>query len=96
MSNYEVNFWGSKPGTNDDCWNGEDFELAADAMFCFLAEVDDTSTAWIELIGPNTHIARQNPDFVKSNDNDDDWNREVQMQDAMMHGVDGYNQHEGM
>lgn len=97
---YSVNFWGSKPGTDDDCWTGIDFADRHEAMAAFHARPLDlvsygsaVSTAWIEIDGPDMHAERENPDYDREAEVDDadDWRREFRMQNAMAFGVAGWN-----
>ena len=50
---WSVEAWGSKPGTDDDCWQGADFATEAEAR-TFMADPDfgaDTGdTAWLRLV----------------------------------------------
>lgn len=101
---YTVNAWGSEPGTEDDCWYGEDFttlEAARDFYDNppedFLA---DQSTAWIELAketraAPSECWAAESIAERKIRDpkpvDDSDWRREIAMQAGMMAGCDAYN-----
>lgn len=100
---YAVNFWGSKPGTNDDCWTGLDFATREDAVAAFESRpmdiapyADAVSTAWIEIDGPDIHDARPNPDYdSRADGHDDDWHQEQRMQAAMAFGVQGWNDYQG-
>lgn len=94
--NYTVNIWGSKPNTNDDCWNGKDFDNLDAALECFNGIVegqfhssDAVSTQWVEIDGPDIHRERRNPDYQHTADNDDDWLREIQHEHLMLHGLQG-------
>ena len=82
---FSVNFWGSKPGTNDDCWNGYDFDTLEEALECYNAPVADLSTAYVELDSTSVHKERKNPDFTPSDD-DDEWLHEIQREHLMLHG----------
>ena len=100
---YSVNFWGSKPGTDDDCWYGQDFDTLEEAEALYNAPVADEPccsakcVAYVELDGPNVHKERPNPTFKPDRDTSDrEWRRERQMEAAMLHGVQGYNDYEGM
>ena len=89
---YSVNFWGSHPDLgNDDCWTGEDFETFEDAMKVYVAPVEDTSSEYVQLTGPNKEIVRKNPDFVKSDVNNDDWLAEIRREAGMLFGLQGLN-----
>ena len=94
-----VNFWGSKPGTSDDCHTGYDFDTLADAVAKFeddnLGSVYQTCTAYIELDGPGVHRERRHPDFVAELDDCAEWRREQRMQAAMAFGVQGWNDYDG-
>ena len=54
---WSVNFWGSEPGTNDDCWTGFDFKTEAEARAAYSdpKKLKEDSycplqdAAWIEL-----------------------------------------------
>lgn len=64
---YDINLWGSKPGTNDDCWTGISMASRTDALAAFHDLEGLTSylereiqTAkregcelWIEISGPD-------------------------------------------
>jgi hypothetical protein len=96
---FSVNYWGSKPGTNDDCITGTDYPTLSEAEAAFNAPVDTRwakSTAWVELDGPEVHKERQNPAYRPTKDTDDDWRREMRMEAAMLHGIQGWNDFEGM
>ena len=93
MGQYSVNTWGSKPGTNDDCWMGIDFASEVGAVECFdnperffnLVDV-----AFVELDGPGVHKERRvGPD--NGPDDFSDWNREAAIQSGMVFGCAGYN-----
>lgn len=98
---YSVNLWGSKPGENDDCWSGYDFKSKEEALAVFERpwgrwkgfDACRRSTAFIELDGPDIHKTRANPDFDPNDrDDDDDWRREIAMQQGMAFGCEGYNE----
>lgn len=89
---YSVNIWGSKPGTNDDCWAGLDFDSFEEALAVFNAPVEEhfhrqdaISTAYVELDSPSVHKQRKNPDFTPSDD-DGEWLAEIQREHLMLHG----------
>ena len=95
---YAVNYWGSKPGTDDDCYTGIDFDTRKQAEEAFEAPVSksfNTCVAWVELDGPDVHKERQNPDYRPQPDNDDDWRREIAMQAGMGLGIQAYNDYMG-
>ncbi len=83
---FSVNFWGSKPRTNDDCYNTSDFETFVLAVACFKAPVVDTSIAYVELDGPDVHRERRNPDYVDTPIDEDEWTREIEREHLMLHG----------
>ncbi len=67
---YTVNIWGSKPGTNDDCWTGGDFaDLAAaraayadpSSMSTYIRNTiaGATGEVWVEIDGPDVHMERR-------------------------------------
>jgi len=95
MATYSVNYWGSEPGTNDDCWCGWEFESLTEAEAKFNQVVTDADTAWVELDGPNVHKERRNPTYKPTPDNQDDWKREIAMQAGMGMGVESYNDYMG-
>lgn len=92
---FSVNFWGSEPGTNDDCWCGEDFDSFDDAVIEFNKECDDKDVAWIELDGPGIYFSRKNPSFKESKKDSSEWKREIAMQAGIVFGCDGYNDEMG-
>jgi len=54
IDTYSVSLWGSRPGTDDDCWTGLDFETMAEARRCFdeperFFKSDLSSAAWFAL-----------------------------------------------
>ena len=69
---YEINLWGSKPGTNDDCWTGIDMASRCDALSAFrdleglTVHLDrqvsrariEGSELWIEISGPDVREER--------------------------------------
>jgi len=72
LSLWAVNLWGSKPGTEDDCYTGSDFDNLAEALEAYrdpkaYAEAHDwkgwTSALeycrWIEICGPATDWERE-------------------------------------
>lgn len=67
---YSVNLWGSKPGTNDDCWTGADYATLAEARAAYdhPETISDyvarsiagaTGELWLMLDGPDSHDERQ-------------------------------------
>lgn len=99
---YWLNYWGSKPGTNDDCWTGFDYETREEALAayndppkCDYAGSDLSNVAWYELDGPDIHLERPNPHHKPVRVSDDDWRCEARMQSAMGFGVQGWNDWEG-
>jgi len=94
MEKFSVNVWGSKPGTNDDCWYGSDFNTLEEATAAFLGDQIycghiDTTSPWIELDGPNVHRERKNEHCQPRQsqfDDDDEWLREIQREHLMLHG----------
>lgn len=95
---FSVNFWGSKPRTNDDCITGVDFETAEEAMKAFMAEpsdvlswLDSRDVAWIEMSHPIVSAERKNRAFVATTDDENDWRAEVAVQAGMAFGCAGYN-----
>jgi hypothetical protein len=93
---YAVNLWGSVPGTNDDCWTGDDYEARAEAQDAYenltgFRAADVRAAAYIELTGPEETICRQNPAFVPPRGRDDAWLSEMAMQAGMAYGCEGYN-----
>jgi len=89
---YEVLWWGTHPEEgNDDCWQGDDFETQAEALEHFNKDASQ-GTAYIQIVGPGIDQIRENPKFVLSkDDDDDDWKREIAMQNGMAFGCDGWN-----
>lgn len=91
---FSVNVWGSKPGTNDDCWYGDDFATLAEAEAAFNSPPMycghlDTTSPWIELDGPGVHRERKNPNAAPRRsqfDDDDEWQREIEREHLMLHG----------
>ena len=92
---YTVDYWGSVPLTNDDCWSGRDFATEAEARVAYQENVPDRDTAWIVLDGPGVHEERRNPDYRPAPDDRDDWLRETAMQLGMGLGVQAYNDARG-
>ena len=96
MKIYTVNLWGSKPGTNDDCWMGEDFETLEEALACFenpadtFSDADLVDTSFIEINGPDINQEKRIGPDSKVED-DGEWNREFAMQNGMAFGIQGYN-----
>ena len=100
---YTIDFWGSEPCTNDDCWMGEDFadrEVAEKTYreYCRKMErgesVDsyvDGCTAYIVLAGPDVYEEHKVSTFRPDRGMDDGWSREFAMQNGMAFGCDGYN-----
>jgi len=98
---YGVLHWGSHPdNNNDDCYTGQGFDSASDALAAFKADPEDSSVAFIEIDGLTEEElvmygigrVRKNPNFKPSHSNDDDWKREQAMQAGMEFGIDAYNE----
>jgi hypothetical protein len=92
---YSVNFWGSWPGTNDDCYTGGDYATLEAAEAVFNAPVadfhppkhDSSDVQYVELVGPGTQRERKNPEYVPAGDHDDgEWTRELEREHLMLHG----------
>jgi hypothetical protein len=99
---FSVNFWGSKPGTNDDCITGVDFETAEEAMAAFHAEpadvlawLDTRHVAWVEMSHPIVSAERKNAGFVATPDDDSADRAEHAMQAGMAFGCPGFNDARG-
>lgn len=107
---FVVALWGSKPGTEDDCWTAADFATLEEARAAFddveLSEFDDLfkaspgtyrSTAWIELDGPGVHEERRNPDFAPTDPGnwEAEWQQERAHQAGMGLGIQAYNDEMG-
>jgi hypothetical protein len=66
---YTVNLWGSKPGTNDDCWTGDDFATRAEAEAVYanpeahFSAQHTRGVAWFQIDGPDIHEERENPAY---------------------------------
>jgi hypothetical protein len=95
---YAVNFWGSKPHTNDDCHTGTDFETREAAMEAFNADpsavipwLKSADVAWVELDGPGIRRERRNPAHVVTPDDFAADLAEAAMQAGMAFGTAGYN-----
>lgn len=102
MSNkpYSVNYWGSHPDLeNDDCFEGEDFGSAEDAIHAYWQNPIDYSVAFIELDGPGINEVRPSPNHnakqVKRDLLDLDGQSERAMQAGMAFGCQGYNDEMG-
>lgn len=103
---YSVNLWGSKPGTDDDCHTGDDFETLEDAMKVYRhpfthfkgpgnqgGESYYSGELWVELDGPDVHEERQERRGRGKRDNgDEEWRREIANEAGMLHGVQAYNE----
>ena len=87
MTGYCVNWWGSKPHSNDDCHSGRWFDLLADAETAYNGS-HPSFVAWIELDGPEIHKERQNPDYKPDTTLDDVWENEWEHQQRMLGGCD--------
>jgi len=101
---YTVNIWGSKPGTNDDCWTGKDYTDKPSALAAYAdpASISDyirntiagaTGELWVELDGPDVHEERQ---LRKANRRAQERElaaerHERAMEAGMAFGVDAYN-----
>ena len=88
---FQVNYWGSKPHTEDDCVTGEEFPTLEAAQKCYDDPVPADWTenvAWVELDGHGVHLEKQNPGFVLDTTPDDVWEREWTQQRRMMGGCD--------
>jgi hypothetical protein len=98
MSTYTVNFWGSVPGTNDDCWSGLDFDSRDEALafyhsdtFPGMAPHSICGWVWVEIDGPDLHEERKNP--TAKRDREASYDRtEYAMQAGMMGGCVAYNE----
>lgn len=91
---YSVNFWGSKPGENDNCWTGLDYATKEDALVGFADEglALKYGGVWVELDGPDIHKERRSTLKTKSaRELDREWQREMAMHAGMAFGCDGYN-----
>lgn len=91
---FAVNHWGSKPGTNDDCHDGSDFQTLGEAQAAYQT-APPAYVAWVELDGPGVHCERKNPAYKPTRDDLDDWRREIAQQAGMGLGVEAYNDHMG-
>lgn len=89
-----VDFWGSYPLTNDDCWYGEKFDDLEKALTLYNEECLDRDVAWIILDGPGISLERKNPNFKEAKI-DSDWQRETAHQAGMGLGVEAYNDYMG-
>lgn len=98
---YTVNLWGSKPGANDDCHTGDDFDTREEALAIYLTPaahfrpVDVASTGWVEIDGPGIHDERCINPRRKVRDALEDWRREIAMQAGMGLGIEAYNDEMG-
>ena len=100
---YSVTLWESEPGENDDCNTGCDFSTLEEARAC-IADLWShfnrqyyISTPFILLDGiDGTWEVTRNPDAPKGkkkkDNSDDEWRREIAMQDGMMGGCQAYNE----
>ena len=91
-----VNLWGSNPGTNDDCWCGEDYATPEEAWAAFNnpaeafpAYANDATVVFVEirLPGFGTGTKRLRPDHAASKAP----NTEAAMLAGMASGCAGYN-----
>jgi hypothetical protein len=102
---YAINLWGSKPGTDDDCWTGVDVVTRAEALAIYEnpatafrpQDLREQGELWIQLDGPDIHQDRKlkdaDPDY---NPHDmSDWHDEMAMQAGMGLGVAAYNDAKG-
>ncbi len=103
----EVNLWGSKPRTDDDCWVGIDFDDQKDpeagtkaAVAYWNPEKTDlvkfldrgTGELWIEVACyGRTQMARKLRDASPDADDDSADRQERAMQAGMGLGIDAYN-----
>lgn len=104
---YGVNLWGSRPGTNDDCWAGHDYTNRAAALGAYddpfggcyfhVSYNDPHRELWVELAGPGLHEVRciWKGDAKVQGEPDLEWQREIAMQAGMGLGVDAYNDEMG-
>lgn len=90
---YAVNRWGSSPGENDDCWDGNDYPTLETALADYNG-TQPTYAAWVEIDGPGIYRKRKNPDYAPPR-LDDGWRKEMQREAGMLHGVQGWNDWEG-
>jgi hypothetical protein len=95
---FSVNYWGSKPGTNDDCHTGDDFATREEALKAFGSDpsavipwLKSRDVAWVELDGPGIHRERENPAYVATPDDDSADRAEFAMQAGMGLGIQAYN-----
>ena len=96
-STYSVSYWGSRPGTNDDCWTGFDFAALVEAEAFYLAQITDTyyagCTPWVELDGPGIHKERRTGCSEQYAAHDaDEWRREIAVEEGHLQGVEAYNE----
>jgi hypothetical protein len=96
-----VNHWGSHPDNdNDDCYSGDEFDTIADAIRFYMENPTDMGVEYIEIDLPdetlkmyNIERVRKNPKFIPHKEDDnDDWRREIAMQEGMGRGVEAYNE----
>jgi len=97
---YEVNEWGSEPGTNDDCNTGADYATEAEARAAFESWTTRSTYVIVELIevseGSFRELARRElGDKAKAEREAEAdkraWRREMAMEAGMAFGCDGYN-----
>lgn len=102
---FAVRLWGSRPGTDDDCWCGGEYDTLAEARAVFTQPTTDFSARnfgggnelWIQLVGPEGEIeARQlqkeSEAYRRQCDAEDRAaRREYAMELGMALGVDAYN-----
>lgn len=99
---YSVNLYGSHPdANNDDCWAGDEFETKEEALRVFnnpweyfSVRYHESSTAFVEIDGPDINRVRKNPTFKPSKKDsafDRDWKRERAYEAGMCLGIDAYN-----
>jgi hypothetical protein len=105
---YTVSLWGSKPGTNDDCHTGANYNTKAEALRVYaqpeqyFSPVSWRSTVWVEIDGSDIHEERrvvtveQERAMCRRDAADDRaWQREIATQAGMAFGVDAYNEEMG-
>ena len=98
---YAVNYWCSKPGTNDDCNTGCDYATKAEALEAY-ADAEALFTRphspvykgeWFEIDGPGIHEERPaKSDIACPPDDDSEWQREIASQAGMGGGCAAYNE----
>lgn len=92
---YCVNYWGSKPMENDDCWTGRDFATKQEAEAFYNGE-HPSGMAWVEIDGPDIHAEKPNPAYKDTREADDaEWRNEMRREAGMLHGIQGLNDFDG-